>query len=99
MMPMPVINVREFHGAFARPNPGELLGRSCDPAEPAKSGISINASNRPATQKRWMLGEKGKKAQDGDNLELDLVAPMRHALRPVVKLTTFPWVSQEWRGL
>jgi hypothetical protein len=27
------------------------------------------------------VGEKGKKAQDGDNLELDLVAPMRHALR------------------
>src|SRR3954469_16430836 len=27
------------------------------------------------------VGEKGKKAQDGDNLELDLVAPVRHALR------------------
>jgi hypothetical protein len=27
------------------------------------------------------VGEEGKKAQDGDNLELDLVASMRHALR------------------
>src|SRR4051812_32101986 len=27
------------------------------------------------------VGEKGKKSQDGDDLELDLVAPVRHALR------------------
>jgi hypothetical protein len=31
------------------------------------------------------VGEEGNKAQDGDDLELDLVAPMRHALRQTVQ--------------
>jgi hypothetical protein len=42
--------------------------------------MSINASSRPITQKRWMC-VKSQQSEHGDNLELELVALMGDPLR------------------
>ena len=59
------------------------LDRAGDPGRTArKSGNSINASSSAAAiQKRVDMGEQGKKARHRNDLELQLVGAVGHALR------------------
>ena len=64
-----------------RRDAGDLLDRSRDSAERTlKSGRSISASSRPATQKRCMCVKSAEQAKHGDDLELQLVGFVGHAL-------------------
>src|SRR5258705_13876986 len=65
---------RQFHGTFARLEPSDLLGRSGNPAERAAKIWNIDHRKQQTRHPEKMdVGEEGKKAQDGDDLELQLL--------------------------
>jgi hypothetical protein len=63
-----------------------LLDRCRDPAHPtAKVGDIDQREQQSCDPEKVDVGEEGKKAQYGDNLKLELVRPVRHALRQRVQ--------------